>query len=253
LPSQRHLCRIFACAILAASFGQAHSHSPMQPPAVSPQAPAFFETTSWFDRIWKLPLFQFFIPDYGNISELQGLSAPEFSSPPCSVDPLPDIEDAEALGFEENASGLSVVSLDGLTPSTARALARFERIVTSAGGSLAVTSAYRPVAYQDHLQAVWDKWMIELRNNSEPGCQLLRSSVEEEFTRHQLLASQRPASSSDHTLGISFDANVLLPMRGRRARRFSIDRLARRAGMHRPAIRRDPVHFRIIGPIRASL
>jgi hypothetical protein len=30
-------------------------------------------------------------------------------------------------------------------------------------------------------------------------------------------------------------------------RRASIDRIARFAGFHRPAIARDPVHFRLIG------
>ena len=37
-----------------------------------------------------------------------------------------------------------------------------------------------------------------------------------------------------------------LPTRARR-RRVSLDRLARLAGMMRPDIRRDPVHFRLIG------
>jgi hypothetical protein len=70
--------------------------------------------------------------------------------------------------------------------------------------------------------------------------------VEHEFITHQLLESQRPATSSDHTRGISFDASVLLPARARlNRRRVTIDRLARMAGIRRPALRSDPVHFRL--------
>ena len=62
------------------------------------------------------------------------------------------------------------IDLTGLTPATSRALTRFQRVVGSAGGDLWLTSAYRPPAYQEHLQSVWDKW-AELRDNQQPGCQ----------------------------------------------------------------------------------
>ena len=151
------------------------------------------------------------------------------------------------MSFESNV-GPAVVNLDGLTPTTARALARFEHIVTSVGGAVAITSAYRPSAYQDHLQAVWDKWMVELRDNTDEKCQSLRAEVAEEFSRHQLLARQRPVPISDHTLGIGFDASVQLPVSKRhRRRRLNLDTLARKAGFQRPSIARDPVHFRLIG------
>jgi hypothetical protein len=158
--------------------------------------------------------------------------------------PLPDITDSEALGFESNVGSTAVVDTEGLTAATSRALIRFSQIVVRAGGSITVTSAYRPASYQEHLQTVWDKWMLELRNNQEEGCQALRSEVEQEFARHQLLETQRPVAFSDHTRGIGFDAAVSLP-RLRRVR-LSPDTLARRAGLRRPDVVHDPVHFRYI-------
>lgn len=174
--------------------------------------------------------------------------------PFCSVQPLPEIQDATALSFEENLGSAGVVNTDQLTPRTGRALARFEKIVRSVGGFFALTSAYRPAAYQAHLQAVWDKWMVELRNNQEPGCQSLRAQVEKHFRRHGLLESRRPVLVSDHTLGVGFDAAVIIPAKARfQRRRVTIDRLARLSGFLRPEIRRDPVHFRLVGGRTSAL
>ena len=71
--------------------------------------------------------------------------------------------------------------------------------------------------------------------------------VQREFESHQLLPSQRPATSSDHSLGISIDASIVFAKGKRRSR---VDRLARRAGLVRPHIQRDPVHFRLIAAAR---
>mgnify|MGYP007039562455 CR=1 FL=1 len=88
-----------------------------------------------------------------------------------------------------------------------------------------------------------------IRPASHKLCQSLRTEVQEEFTRHSLLERQRPVTFSDHTRGLSFDASVRLPRsmaaKGRRIR-ISLDALARRAGIRRPDIRRDPVHFKVL-------
>ena len=94
------------------------------------------------------------------------LSVIEFASPSthCSVAPLPEIVDAEAVRFE-NEEGPDT---GGLLPAMAQALEKFRRLVTSAGGTFDLKSAYRPLAYQEHLQQVWFKWMRELRFNRQP-------------------------------------------------------------------------------------
>jgi D-alanyl-D-alanine dipeptidase len=161
----------------------------------------------------------------------------------CPVEALQAVEDAEALQFEQHSGGFGAVNIDGLTASTSLALARFQRAVVNAGGAIAITSAYRPAAYQEHLRNVWEKWMVELRYNTDPLCQGLRAEVRDEFSRHSLLESQRPVVMSDHTRGLSFDAAVQLPRL--KKSRLTVDLLASRAGVRRPDIARDPVHFRL--------
>ena len=161
----------------------------------------------------------------------------------CKITPIPAVDDDEARSFEAAAGTSDVVDRSGLTPATKIALQRFERSIASLGGAVSVTSAYRPPAYQAHLQLVWDKWQ-QLRTRHDPGCEAVRAQVESEFTRHELLASQRPVPVSDHTLGTGFDASVLLG--GARG----LDRIAASAGIRRPDVRRDPVHFRLIAAKR---
>jgi len=185
------------------------------------------------------------------------LAVIEFASPSahCSVAPLPEIVDAEAVRFE-NEDGPDT---GGLLPAMAQALERFRRLVTSAGGTFDLKSAYRPLAYQEHLQQVWFKWMRELRFNRQPGCQAMRAQVEDEFTRHKLMPTQMPVTDSDHTRGIAFDAAVMMPRMVVRSKKrpvsVSLDRLALMAGLRRPDIRRDPVHFKlvVVSPVRAQL
>jgi hypothetical protein len=165
--------------------------------------------------------------------------------PPCEVAPPSPVTDPQALAFEE---GASAVDTDGLTKATARALTKFQRVVSSVGGSVELKSAYRPPAYQAHLQAVWDKWVLALRDNHQPQCEGVRAEVRSEFLRHRLLETQRPVSISDHSLGIGFDAQVSVPQGARlRRRRATLDLLAKLSGFLRPDVFRDPVHFRLIG------
>ena len=181
-----------------------------------------------------------------NASSIWRLDAPGESPPPfpaaCGVTVLPLIVDDEALAFEKRASP----DTGNLTSAMARALSRFRRLVNLAGGTFELISAYRPSSYQAHLQAVWFKWMLELRTNREPGCQTLRTQVGDEFARHSLLEMQKPVTSSDHTRGLAFDATVVIPLVVRLSKsRVSLDRLALLAGIQRPDILRDPVHFKL--------
>lgn len=104
-------------------------------------------------------------------------------------------------------------------------------------GNLTVTSAYRPASYQTHLREVWDTWMA-IRNRTAPECEGLRAEALIEFTRHQLLESQRPAATSSHSDGRAFDANWRNIPTGE-----TIDTIAASCGMVRPWPVRDRVHF----------
>jgi hypothetical protein len=164
----------------------------------------------------------------------------------CKVAPVPEIEDPEALTFENNAESVPA-DIEGLMPDTAQALDIFREMVTSSGGTFELKSAYRPPAYQAHLHDVWVKWMKELRKNRTAGCQALREEVGAEFRRHQLLARQQPVPASDHALGLAFDAAVVMPRAARLNRKHvTVDKLATLAGIRRPNSRRDPVHFTLL-------
>jgi hypothetical protein len=217
-----------------------------RPAADAPSSGAAVAPSSWDDTLWKLPVLRWFAPaGEGWLQSLRvSVLAPHST---CSVSALPVIDDPDALAFEAGVGTAGVIDTAGLTPATARALTRFQQAVTSAGGTLDLKSAYRPTAYQDHLQAVWDKWMMGLRHRMDKACQALRAEVGEEFARHHLLEKQRPVSYSDHTRGVGFDAAVFMPAHARlRRRRVSMDRLALLAGVRRPDIRHDPVHFRLV-------
>ena len=220
---------IALCGLLAA-----------QIPTANPDTATLPEPAVWFQTLWSLPVFRWFAPNV----ETPIAKVPDPPPPPpapCGVAPLPAIEDAEALTYEKATSP----DVGGLKPAMARALDKFRQLVNAVGGSFELKSAYRPAAYQTHLQQVWYKWM-ELRNNRSAGCQTLRAQVEDEFTRHDLLESQKPVTSSDHTRGLAFDAAVTVPPAARlKRRRVSLDRLALLAGIRRPDIFHDPVHFKL--------
>lgn len=160
--------------------------------------------------------------------------------------PLQPIDDAAAQQLEAGA-GSDIVDVAHMIPAAAQALDRFESKVASVGGTMTLKSAYRPAAYQKHLQDVWYKWMGELKDNSDLGCQALRTEVQEEFLRHRLIPTQHPVAVSDHTRGLAFDATVDLPVKAKIGRRLNLDRLAHLAGLWRPAIASDPVHFKFLG------
>jgi hypothetical protein len=193
------------------------------------------------DPTWDLPVLQ-------RVMIPQPILAPA-AIPNCSVEPLTEILDADAMRLENNDEGPDTA---GLLPEMAQALEKFRRLVASAGGSFDLKSAYRPLEYQEHLREVWLKWMRELRFNRQPGCQGLRAQVAEEFNRHKLMPTQMPVTDSDHTRGMAIDAAVMVPhsvkiVKKRRVYTgISLDRLALQAGLKRPDIRRDPVHFKLV-------
>ena len=231
MPFHRFSKFLVPCLVICTSLAAA--------PSTSGSGTGASKTSSdWVETLRNLPLVPRTIPQQLDTPSAMLSQAPVI----CSVEPLPEIADADAQSFERDLSP----DTKGLMPAMARALDHFRKLVRMVGGTFELKSAYRPPAYQAHLQAVWYKWMLELRNNREPGCQTLRAQVSDEFTRHNLLETQKPVTSSDHSRGLAFDAMVLIPRIAQlRKRRVSLDRLALLAGISRPDIRHDPVHFRL--------
>jgi D-alanyl-D-alanine dipeptidase len=231
LPSSRFLKLVLRylaiCSGLAASLA-AGSAEETAPNAAS----------GWLETLYDLPMIHWLVPAQPIVPAFNHWTA----AAPCGVAPLPAIADSDALAFEERTSP----DTRSLMPAMARGLEKFQQLIRSVGGTFELRSAYRPPSYQGHLQAVWFKWMLELRNNREPGCRTLRAQVSEEFARHNLLNTQKPVTLSDHSRGLAFDATVLVPrVTQLKKRRVSLDRLALLAGIERPDILHDPVHFKL--------
>jgi hypothetical protein len=217
---------------------------------------------SWEEILLNLPVVRYFTSLLDWLSAAPSADAPGAQTTAalpnepvagCSVAPLDPIVDPAAQALEASSASQSAVDVADMVPAAARALNRFESKVGSAGGTIVLKSAYRPEAYQRHLQNVWYKWMDELKGNRDPACQGLRAQVQEEFTRHHLIETQHPVAVSDHTRGLAFDATVDLPQHARIGRRrITLDGLARLAGLVRPAIVADPVHFKYLGAFRIT-
>lgn len=150
----------------------------------------------------------------------------------CQSPPLTEITDPQALDFEAG----NTLNTANLIAAMQTALDCLRQAVAAAGGTLTVNSAFRPPAYQAHLREVWDRWNA-LRNSRDPECEDLKEEVRQEFQRHGLLLTQRPAANSAHTRGEAFDARWNLPSG------TDIDSLAEDCDLRRPLPARDPVHF----------
>lgn len=150
----------------------------------------------------------------------------------CTVAPLTPLTDAAALSFEAGQT----VDTANLTAEMQTALSCVQAAVAAESGTVRVNSAYRPPQYQTHLRSVWDKWNL-LRNMREPECADLRTEVQTEFDRHDLLLTQRPASGTGpHTEGRAVDMTSSLG-----SVRFL--ELTRQCSLYRRLPTTDPVHF----------
>ena len=252
MPNRPRVVYVTVFVLVSAFSGYAQEAGPApEPPAISTSTAAEPPSTSAPESLWR-PVVDFmswlFVPP-ASASTGQGMKQPAESLGPCAVAPLDPITDVSAEQLEAGM-GLDVVDVRDMVPAAARALDRFQSKVAGVGGTIVLKSAYRPAAYQKHLQNVWYKWMDELRNNHVPGCQGLRAQVGEEFTRHRLIETQHPVAVSDHTRGLAFDATVALPLHAAKGRRLTLDGLAHLAGLLRPAIAADPVHFKFLGEVR---
>lgn len=159
-----------------------------------------------------------------------------FSLNTCDVPPLTPLTDPAAIEFENG----NRIDTQNLTAATQAGLACMQNRVAALGGAMTLSSAYRPVAYQDHLREVWDTWDA-VRNRQEAECRVVRDETQAEFQNHGLLLTQRPAAgspNSPHARGIAIDATLTgLPVGETR------DTVAAFCGMYRPWSGNDPVHY----------
>jgi hypothetical protein len=173
--------------------------------------------------------------------EQDGNQCMDEGDPSCSIDRCRDgmcmHTPLEAPGdYDPDPLG---VDIEGMNQGTQDALTCFQREVTNAGGTIVVTSAFRPQSYQDHLRDVWLRYQeyvaADAEGYTEPECDEIIQEIEEEWRRHRIVAE--PVRVSNHTAGNAFDADVDLPPGEDR------DDLADRCGLNRPDRNGDPVHY----------
>ena len=150
----------------------------------------------------------------------------------CPIDPLKPITDPEAIRMENGEN----VILDKLSAETQTALNCLKDEVAKAKGSVSVTSAYRPQAYQDHLYEIFQK-RLKLRKMIDdfPQCKNTLKNIEVENSKHKL--KNKVGETSNHSAGKAFDANW------NNISDEDIDSTAKKCSLARPFLVTDPVHF----------
>lgn len=154
----------------------------------------------------------------------------------CQVDVLMPITDVDAQNFENGHT----INTDQLTTETQSALSCLKNKVISLGGTLTVTSAWRPQTYQNHIREIFDKWrdLKKIREdypNQFPQCDERFKQLNVEYKRHGLKG--RVGQKSNHTSGNAFDATW------KGVTTEQIDIAAQGCGLTRPFPADDHVHF----------
>lgn len=121
---------------------------------------------------------------------------------PCTVAPLTPLDEADAP--YENG----LIDTQNLAEPLRTALTNFSNAVTAAGGTITVTSGYRPPSYQSHLLEVFTRWRA-LKDHHEPECSDLKAQVQAELDHHWNRPPPAVAGpTSRHCKGEAFDATV---------------------------------------------
>jgi hypothetical protein len=158
----------------------------------------------------------------------------------CPVEPLKPITDPDALRFENGDK----VREDKLDPSMKKKLDCLRDAVSKAGGKLEVTSAWRPMAYQNHLFEIYSKRKkINSKDNKKnPACKAIIAEIEREYGPKpgHGIKSRVAEKRSLHEDGLAFDASW-----SNNISDSKIDVLAASCKLNRPFKDRDDdfVHF----------
>lgn len=198
----------------------------------SPTVPIVQSLDNWKNQRVRF-VFRVMQDGWGDRTQGQMIN---FSVATRSVPPLSPITETTALAFEAGNN----IDTANFTAQTRLGVDCLRAAAAAAGASFALTSAFRPAAYQAHLREVRDTWKA-VKNLTQIECATIKADVRAEFQRHSLLESQRPAAgnlNAPHSTGIAFDATIRGLPTGQ-----TVDSLASGCSLHRPWPVNDPVHF----------
>ena len=150
----------------------------------------------------------------------------------CPIDPIKPMTDPDAIRMENGEN----IILDKLSAETQTALSCLKGEVAKARGSVNVTSAYRPQAYQDHLYEIFDKLArSDSALSNFPQCKDLYKALQTENNKHKLKG--KVGKMSKHSSGKAFDANWS------GITDDNLDLTTQKCSLSRPYPAKDPVHF----------
>ena len=157
----------------------------------------------------------------------------------CPVTPITPLTDADALTMEGGAPLIWNHTTAALQPAANSLVALIQ---AEPGGTAAISSAFRPQAYQSHLREVWDKARA-LRGNTSAVCAAVRTAVNQEMTHHSLDVNRLVGATSNHTAGRAVDISWTLPSAANEE--TTIDALAIQAGLRHRLHAADRPHFEL--------
>jgi D-alanyl-D-alanine carboxypeptidase len=152
----------------------------------------------------------------------------------CPVAPLTKLTDPDAIALENGGPP----RVDKLTAAFKQNLSCMQAKAAAAGGTLTVTSAWRPQQYQDHFREIFDKWQQFQSSpglKNRPECKPTYDQIVAEKQKHGLQAMV--GKTSRHVAGTAFDAiwsNIP---------DSTVDQVASQCGISRPWPKKDRPHF----------
>lgn len=168
----------------------------------------------------------------------------DFKLSTCPVAELPPFDDDEAAAFEVS-NRIDTVHLNAATYAGYECM---KKRVAELGGTMSLSSAYRPLGYQQHLRDVWDANFVvddmEIDKYYSDICKSIVNKIRAEYKEHGL-NDQQPGNSprAPHVNGNAIDATITNLPAGE-----TVDSVAGFCDMERPKnlVANDPVHYQPI-------
>lgn len=131
----------------------------------------------------------------------------------CEIPPLTPLT-ADALQLKNSSDKVLWTSSDPSINSNLQklqaAVNKMQGVLTSKGASMTVTSAYRPIGYQQYLWELVDRWITQnLKGNTEPVCADFKTAVGADYAARGLgTVVAKPSICAPHVRGIGVDIKL---------------------------------------------
>lgn len=190
----------------------------------------------------KLVQFSFMLPPVGEVAPGAAVSGVPGTCPIAPLEALTGV----ALSMENGATVLFTSDDSSVQRNLTELKKEVAKLNTALGGKVTVNSAYRPMAYQRHLYAIVNKWITQgLKDNTDPLCASLKSTVGAEYAKHGLgTVVASPGSCAPHVKGTGVD----LQIPGYDLNTINSFMVTNHINLRWQGLTNDPVHFNLQNP-----